>query len=68
MRWSMTPVVKCLPSGWILIRFSHQCWAQVPPGWKGHIPDEYIFDPDSNRERINEWAENNSKEEIHDSN
>ena len=53
------PVVKCLSSGWTLIRFSKECFAQVPTGWKGEIPDEYIFHPDWNRDRINGWALNN---------
>ncbi len=50
----INPTIKTLPSGWILIRFSPQCWAQIPTGWVGHIPDEYIFDPEWNRDRINE--------------
>lgn len=53
------PVVKCLLSGWTLIRFSKECFAQVPPGWKGEIPDEYIFHPEWNRDLINEWVLNN---------
>jgi hypothetical protein len=50
------PEIKQLDSGWILIRFSRECFAQVPPKWIGKIPDEYIFYPEWNRERINEWA------------
>jgi len=50
------PVVQRLSSGWTLIRFSKECFAQVPTGWKGEIPDCYIFHPDWNRDRINEWA------------
>jgi len=49
------PIVKCLPSGWTLIRFSKECFAQVPPGWKAGIPDEFIFNPEWNRDRINNW-------------
>ena len=46
--------VKTLESGFVHIRVSPQCWAQVPPGWVGPIPDEYIFWPAWNRERMNE--------------
>lgn len=51
----MNPTVKYLPSGWILIKFSNECFAQVPDGLKGIIADEYIFNPEWNRERINNW-------------
>ena len=48
-------MVKILPSGWLHIRLSGECWAQVPPGWADHIPDEYIFNPAWTRNRVNEW-------------
>ena len=53
----MQPIIKCFPSGWTLIRFSKECFAQVPTGWRGRIPDEYIFAPEWNRDRINEYME-----------
>jgi hypothetical protein len=52
---SMSPIIKILLSGWTLIWFSRECFAQVPTGWKGELPDEYIFNPEWNRDRINRW-------------
>ena len=46
--------IKNLDSGWILLKINKECWAQIPKEWVGPIPDEYIFHPDWNRERINE--------------
>lgn len=52
----MKPIIKYLPSGWTLIKFSNECFAQIPLGWKGEIiSDEYIFNPEWNRETINNW-------------
>lgn len=49
---------RILPSGWLHIRLSPECWAQLPPGFVGTIvPDEYIFHPGWNRERINKYWE-----------
>jgi len=45
--------IKKLDSGWILIKKNSEVWAQVPKGWKGKIPDEYIFHADWNRDSIN---------------
>ena len=53
----MKTAIKHFDSGWTLIRFSRECFAQIPTGWKGKIPDEYIFHPEWNRDRINEWME-----------
>ena len=50
------PKITELSSGWILIKFSQECFAQIPKGWIGEIPDEYIFNPEWNRDRINKWA------------
>jgi hypothetical protein len=49
----MIPIFKRLTSGWTLIKFSNECFAQIPAGNKGLIPDEYIFNPEWNREIIN---------------
>jgi len=52
---------KLLDSGWILLWISgtsrYGGWAQIPPGFIGEkIPDEYIFEPEWNRDRVNtEW-------------
>jgi len=52
--------IKKLDSGWILVKKNSEVWAQVPPGWKGEIPDEYIFHPEWNRDEVNRiWAERN---------
>lgn len=47
--------VQLLDSGWSRLSVKGtNAWAQVPPGFCGcMIPDEYIFDPEWNRERIN---------------
>ena len=55
------PVKKYLDSGYILIWYSKECFAQIPTGWKGKIPDEYIFHPEWNRERINEKRRQNEQ-------
>ena len=49
---------KTLESGWTLLRLSSVSFAQVPPGFHSQtIPDEYIFDPEWNRDAINAaWA------------
>ncbi len=57
----MDPIVKHLPSGWILIKFSNECFAQIADKGKGIIADEYIFNPEWNRERINNWRVNNEE-------
>jgi hypothetical protein len=48
-----------LPSGYRQLRWNAEQWAQVPPGFCGEtIPDEFIFNPDWNRELINRyWKE-----------
>jgi hypothetical protein len=48
-------VIKLLATGWLHIRLSNECWAQVPQNWNGPIPDEYIFHADANRKRINDY-------------
>ena len=48
------PVIKQLDSGYTLIWYSLECFAQIPPDWKGKIPDEFIFNSEWNRDRINE--------------
>jgi len=52
------PSIKHLDSGYALIWYSKECFAQIPMGWEGKIPDEYIFNPAWNRERINEGRRN----------
>ena len=38
------------------VRWSPECWAQYPEWFKGEtLPDEYIFNPAWNRERVNAW-------------
>lgn len=51
--------ISRLDSGYTLIRFSSQCWAQIPEGFVGDtVPDEYIFQPEWNRKIINKiWRE-----------
>ena len=49
---------KLLESGWTLVRIEGTSfnggWAQIPPGFNGDvIPDDYIFHPDWNRDRVN---------------
>ena len=46
-----------LPSGWLHIRLSPECWAQLPPNFPRGVPvpDEYIFHPAYNRARINDY-------------
>ena len=52
------PEVKKLSSGWLHIRVSSECWAQIPWSHTGPIPDEYIFQPSWNRDRINQfWSQ-----------
>ena len=47
---------KTLPSSWRRIQLSETCWAQLPPSWIGEIiPDEFIFNPAWNRDKINLW-------------
>lgn len=51
-----SPAVKILPSGWTHIRFSRECFAQIPPGFnEDTIPDEYIFHSGWTRESVNNW-------------
>ncbi len=47
--------MKRLDSGWLRLSVcGTNAWAQVPPGFSGTtIPDEFIFDPEWNRDRIN---------------
>ena len=51
--------ISRLGSGYIFIRLNSQCWAQIPEGFVGEtIPDEYIFQPEWNREAINKvWKD-----------
>ena len=50
------PTQKTLESGWTLVRWHRECFAQLPPNFSGGaIPDEYIFKPAWNRERVNRW-------------
>lgn len=50
------PDIKILSSGYLRISFSQHCWAQFPKDFRGlSIPDDYIFQPDHNRARINKW-------------
>lgn len=50
------PVIKLLESGYVHVRWSSECWAQFPPWFTGDtLPDEYIFNPEWNRERVNAW-------------
>ena len=45
-----------LESGYLYIRLSSMCFAQLPPGFCGDtVPDEFIFQPEWNRERINAY-------------
>ena len=45
---------RVLPTGYLFIRLSRNCFAQIPPGFAGEtIPDEYIFQPEWTREKIN---------------
>ncbi len=57
----MDPIIKKLSSGWTLIWYSQECFAQIPSGYIGEIPDEYIFNPEWNKEKINRWAIKNLK-------
>lgn len=53
---SKVPTVTRLASGFVLVRWSAECWAQIPAGFDGEvIPDEYIFAPLWNSERVNAW-------------
>ena len=46
--------IQKLDSGFIRISVSRECWAQIPPNMTGDtISDDYIFNPEWNRERIN---------------
>jgi hypothetical protein len=46
---------KILSTGWLYVSFPGG-FAQIPPGFGGQsVPDEYIFQPDWNRERVNAW-------------
>jgi len=51
--------IRKLNSGWFHIKMNNECWAQIPPGFIAPIiPDEYIFHPEWNRDRINTaWKE-----------
>ena len=61
----MTGIVRRLSSGFYRLETPGGKWAQVPPDFTGResvpdwedstIPDEYIFQPDWNREEINAW-------------
>ena len=49
---------KLLESGWTRLRIldtnRYGGWAQIPPGFNADtIPDDYIFDPEWNRDRVN---------------
>ncbi len=47
-----------LSSGWRRIGLHEESFAQMPPGFtRSTIPDEYIFNPEWNRDAINAaWA------------
>ena len=51
--------ISRLSSGYTMIRLNSQCWAQIPEGFSGEtVPDEYIFQPEWNREAINKvWKD-----------
>lgn len=51
--------ISRLSSGYTLIRLNSQCWAQIPEGFVGDaVPDEYIFQPEWNREALNKaWKD-----------
>jgi len=39
-----------------MVRWGRERWAQIPRGFSGdHIPDEFIFHPEWNRELVNGW-------------
>jgi len=51
----MLVTTKVLSTGYLHISFPGG-FAQLPQGFCAEtIPDEYIFDPDWNRERVNSW-------------
>ena len=54
--------ISRLGSGYTNIRVNSQCWAQIPAGFIGEtIPDEYIFQPEWNRDAINKiWKDINT--------
>jgi hypothetical protein len=55
------PTQTRLSSGWLHVRFTQECFAQIPPGFDGEeIPDEFIFHADGNRKRINDWWSRNA--------
>ena len=44
-----------LSTGWLHVACPGG-FAQLPPGFRGEsVPDEYIFQPAWNRERVNAW-------------
>ena len=50
------PIIKKLESGYTHIRWNANCWAQIPPQFcESVIPDEYIFNPNWTRDKINRW-------------
>ena len=51
--------VSKLSSGYTIIRLNSQCWAQIPESFLGEtVPDEYIFQPEWNRDAINKiWKD-----------
>lgn len=51
------PTITRLSSGYTLIWFNAECWAQIPPGTSLNDPidDKYIFHPSWNWRRINDW-------------
>ena len=51
-----SPTVTKIDTGYTLISWNCNQWAQIPTGFCGEkIPDEMIFKPEWNRGLINEW-------------
>lgn len=50
-----------LSSGWWSLHIGPRFVAQLPPGFAGErIPDEYIFQPEWNRDMANAWWKSRS--------
>jgi len=49
------PSVNKLDSGYFRISFSRQSFAQFPVNFKGILSDEYIFQPEWNRQMFNKF-------------
>ena len=48
-------LVEVLSTGWLYVGFPGG-FAQLPPNFCGdEVPDEYIFQPEWNRELVNRW-------------